>query len=197
MFACLVVRLQRKVAPFTRSFLSLQLLQALTPQTWSPAEAKTCNLALFWSQNSIETRGVKLLTSIFHHAPGADYQIEILDVIFHSFIFFLSLMNWVSNAGDSSDSVRGSRWQIFIELWTVLSLHFLPWITEILAPMAPVYEGKIYCPYEGEINVRPAHNWLTLFTLSAERPSGPEVYYQSVSYVREGALVKLLLLSKP
>lgn len=89
MFAYLVVRLQRKVAPFTRSFLSLQLLQALTPQTWSPAEAKTCNLALFWSQNSIETRGVKLLTSIFHHAPGADYQIEILDVIFH----FLSIFS--------------------------------------------------------------------------------------------------------
>lgn len=57
---------------------------------------------------------------------------------------FSSLMNRASNAGDRGDSlISVSRWQIFIEFWTEISLYFLPWITEILAPMAPVYEGKL------------------------------------------------------
>lgn len=58
---------------------------------------------------------------------------------------FSLLMNWASNAGDRGDSlISVSRWQIFIEFWKETSLYFLPWITEILAPMAPVYEGKMF-----------------------------------------------------
>lgn len=54
-------------------------------------------------------------------------------------------MNRASNAGDRGDSlISVSRWQIFIEFWKEISLYSLPWITEILAPMAPVYEGKMF-----------------------------------------------------
>lgn len=62
---------------------------------------------------------------------------------------FSSLMNRASNAGGDrrGDSLIISttvpRWQIFIEFWAEISLYFLPWITETLAPMAPVYEGKM------------------------------------------------------
>lgn len=38
---------------------------------------------------------------------------------------FSSLMNWASNAGDRGDSlISVSRWQIFIEFWTEISLYF-------------------------------------------------------------------------
>lgn len=58
---------------------------------------------------------------------------------------FSLLMNRASNAGDRGDSlISVSRWQIFIEFWKEISLYSLPWITEILAPMAPVYEGKMF-----------------------------------------------------
>lgn len=58
---------------------------------------------------------------------------------------FSLLMNRASNAGDRGDSlISVSRWQISIEFWKEISLYSLPWITEILAPMAPVYEGKMF-----------------------------------------------------
>lgn len=59
------------------------------------------------------------------------------------FWFFSRLLTSVVGVSYAEDSVsvRISTWYFFINFWTKL-LHFLPWIAEVLAQMAPVYEGK-------------------------------------------------------
>lgn len=144
-------RLNRLARRSTRSLYTklaalwpLQLLQRLlTPQTCRTiAEVKTCHRGSSSEPPEIYRRWDFNCTASPLSLPS--HRSLRLKTPGYELWAFSSLMNWASNAGDRGDSlISVSRWQIFIEFWTEISLYFLPWITEILAPMAPVYEGKM------------------------------------------------------
>ncbi len=115
----------------------------LTPQTCRTiAEVKTCHRGSSSEPPEINRRLDFNCTASARSLPS--HRSLRLKTPGYELWAFSSLMNWASNAGDRGDSlISVSRWQIFIEFWTEISLYFLPWITEILAPMAPVYEGKM------------------------------------------------------